>query len=268
MPDDCSEDCTQILIDVRTNPGGYLENVFGVMEAIFGTDKTNATGFSYQSATLRMRADTKIPYLYVANRAGVYDWENWADENEVPYTSSTARGFFNPTQTLKWGRNGVKGRYSKAFTDDAPRLRDSFGSVKSIVGGKKVALLSDGQCFSACGSFAFAMRYRLGTKLVTVGGIPGTPLQFCGGAGSIVAQDAVGTFLSSAPESALNRPDAPGQFASQRITLYLPFTFALQPGVPVPLDFAPMTADLGLDYSPQSISDPFSVWVEAAKVFE
>lgn len=268
-PDDCSENCTQIIIDLRTNPGGYIEYLFGIMEALFGTDKTNTTGFSYQSAKLRLRADTKLPYLLVAaRRPSLWDWASWSDENEVPFTNATGKSFFSPTETLAWGFKGVKGRYSKAFTDGTPRVSDVFGNVKSILGTKKIALLSDGQCHSACGSFSFAMRYRLNAKLVTLGGFPGTPLQFSGGAGSIVIFDVVQQIAQNFPASVNNRADAPGEFFSNRVQLSMAMTFSQQPGVPVPLDFAPLTADLHFDHSPQTIADPFSIWVDAAKVFE
>lgn len=264
----CSENCTQVILDVRSNPGGYLEYLFGVMESLFGTDKTNTTGFSYQSAALRLRADTPIPYLMAAANVSVWDWEFWADENEVPYTAKTGGNFFKPTQVLQFGRKAVRGRYSKAFTDNSPRLADQLGyEVKSVLGKKKLALLSDGHCFSACGSFTFALRYRLDAKLVTIGGIPGTPLQFCGGAGSPVLFDMAREFWNSAPISVLSRPDAPGLFYSRNVQLGMAFAFSQQKGVPVPIEFGALTGDLSLDYSPESIADPFSIWVKAAEVF-
>jgi len=132
-------------------PEGAVDLLFNSMEAIFGTDKTKKPGFSTQSATIRMRADTKIPFLLV-NGNGVESpgacgsWRNWGDALEVPYTDKTANRFFRPPQTLKWGAKGVKGTTRMPLRPTSGGW-STFGAVKASVAGKKVALLSDGHCF-------------------------------------------------------------------------------------------------------------------------
>lgn len=263
-----SAKCTQVILDVRSNPGGYLENVMILMEILLGTDATNKKGFVLDEWD-RFRADTKIPLLLVKAQSSFWNWEGLADGQEVAFTKNTSSQFFFPLQTLKLGPNGSKGRYSSGFKTTRYSVEQFLGKpVKSALAGKKVAILSDGHCFSACGSFTVAMRGRFNVKFVTIGGIPNAPLQVMGGAGSAVSSDVAFQIASLFPSSVSSRDDAPPPFFTGPLQLSMPYILAFTNNTGNPIDFQYLPSDLSLNYTRESIADPFMVYPDAAKVFK
>ncbi|KAH8096742.1 hypothetical protein BXZ70DRAFT_334566 [Cristinia sonorae] len=256
---------TQLIVDVTNNSGGFICMAHWLYRILAGpkaeTDRAGTWPTMFRAGDLAQEIVKTIAV------------ENWDPDGNLFYGPTRwvypNTTYFDPNfnflaRTERRTINGEKVEFGSQKVWD-----NCFGwpfapPDKRPFDPKKIAIVSNGRCGSACASFAIPMVKREGTKTVVVGGKKGVQQQYAGMVGGQVS-DFQEMDLEIKSTGHKKHKLAPPDFlvnGIQTISWRLALTGANQNE---PEEFQDRPADYNIPLTTANVNNPFAIWDEVAK---
>ncbi|CAI5523779.1 unnamed protein product [Closterium sp. Naga37s-1] len=255
-----ASNASQIIIDVRGNGGGHTAAAYTAIRLLMGAAKVPDSEFS-------LPVDFIIGTPYTENAISAlsldpnthYYYRGYSDLNGTTLTSAFD---YAPFRELRFTEGGPAGNYS------APLKTNSKSTVKleqPVFGDRPFLVLSDGNCFSACGILTHVLGKRHKVPMVTVGGLPNQPPDVGSSCLGFTLPDVysmspgLSKLAALMPQNALLPLKVKGTVGMAFANGYVDSE--------IPCEFEFLPSQHHINYTVDLIGKPWAMWSEVAKLF-
>ncbi|CAI5486145.1 unnamed protein product [Closterium sp. Naga37s-1] len=260
MPPPFRSNASQIIIDVRGNGGGHTAAAYTAIRLLMGAAKVPDSAFS-------LPVDFIVGTQYTENAISAlsldpnthYYYRGYSDLNGTTLTSAFD---YAPFRELRFTEGGPAGNYSAPFKVNS---KPGVKLEQPVFGDRPFLVLSDGNCFSACGILTHVLGKRHKVPIVTVGGLPNQPPDVGSSCLGFTLPDVYSMSPGLSKLAAL-MPQNASLPLKVKGTVSMAFSNAYMDSE-IPCEFEFLPSQHHINYTVDLIDKPWAMWSEVAKLF-